>query len=305
MMGQPSRWWHSKWVKAGSIFLGVLGACANIIQVITAGEPSIIGLSLLGIIVLLMLFRLVYVAGGKSANGKNAMLAGELRDTQAAIDQTFGRSYPYDDNQTVVFHVGEAPDQDRVDEIHTTETVVDHGPMLSWYVFEAFSRGPAQVLNWTMMDLNVTRRPDGHNQAPSAYVIKLQGTAVPRAVIAFAPPWEKVAWNATYRSPGFWDLLRRDGQLFQWAPPRIDLGGGRWRTPITSATLIFRVPTALGRLEYTGLPQGATWQSDAANGGLTVDYRLVIADVAATLQQAGDAQRQLACHLRLMRGGVP
>jgi hypothetical protein len=293
-------------LRIGSTLLVIIGTAANIIQVLTAGRPSILGILLVGSAAYIASLRVAFLAGRGQKNGVAAMRADELRTTRSVIEGTLGAYRPYNDERTIVFDIGESADADGVEEYHTTTP--HHSPVVYWCLFEAFSRGPDQVLSWSEVDLHVTRTPEVQQEPQQAGVVRLQNEPVPRALIAFAPPRSKVVWTAKYSSPGYWDQLRQTGQLFEWIPPSTgpDEPTER-RSPVQAITFVFRVPASLGTLEIYGVPAGVEVRPSAhgVNAETAVrEYRCIIADISALPGPSDRLVDPVRLHFRLSRGSA-
>ncbi|MBW6435097.1 hypothetical protein KZ829_15245 [Actinoplanes hulinensis] len=290
-------------VLAGPSFMAISGLAATVIQIASFDRFTTEGLVTLGFIAAASLLPVAYQLILNGESGESAMAAADLdraradvERTRNALDGTFAGYRPYRDDRTIVFNIGEDADGDSIEEHHVTEAA--EGSIVHWFHLEALNRGPNHNLTWEKIRLLLTRKPDLAHEPQAAVEIRLPGNP-PRALVLFAPPKDRVRWSASYRSPGYWDPLRREGyQEFSWAPPAIGLDEeSERRSPVRSLTFVFRVPASLGSLlEPQRLPDEVTFEHDDA--GL---YRYTVRDVAGLPGVGGSAVNPISWSLKLIK----
>ncbi|MEU4624896.1 hypothetical protein AB0G04_33605 [Actinoplanes sp. NPDC023801] len=278
---------------AGPSFIAIAGVIANIIQIVTVGSVTAEGLVAFGFV----MTATVVLVGYNFIRRRRADEAAvnELNVVRSALASTFAAYRPYQDELTIVVHIGGNPAEDRIDEHHVT-TAPQEGATVHWCHLEPLTRGPGQSPDWSVLDLDVNRRAVNGAQAQRAVPIRLHGSTAP-ALIFFAPPATKVEWTAAYRSPSFWDPLRRDhSQQFEWMPPAPSLDDPERRGPVRSVTFEFRVPLSLGTLaDPEPPPAGVTFRRDPTGA-----HEYTIEDVAALMGGTGSTVNALRWPLRLI-----
>ena len=280
---------------AGPSFFAIAGVIANIIQIVTVGSVTTGGLVAFGFVVTATVVLVGYNFRRRRRADQAAVA--ELNVVRSALASTFAAYRPYQDELTIVFNVGEDSTGDDVEEHHVT-TALQDGSAVPWCHLDPVTRGPGQSLEWGLLKLLVNRRAIPSGQAQQAVAIRLQGTSAP-ALIFFAPPSAKVEWTATYRSPSFWDPLRRDSsQQFEWIPPALGLDEvSERRSPVRSITFEFRVPPSLGMLADPGPPpEGVTFRR-----GPTGVHEYTIQRVADLPGGEGSTVNPISWPLRLIR----
>ncbi|GLY02908.1 MULTISPECIES: hypothetical protein [Actinoplanes] len=280
------------------------GTVANVIQVASTGDLTREGLTILAVLVAASVLPAAYQVGRKHERAAAEPAAvverppvAELVDTNTALETTLAGYRPYWDDLTIVFDLGERPGDDRVEEFHAVTPVL--GPNVYWGHFEAASRGPTHDLDWDSVGLRVERTPKHRSEPEQAGFIRLR-SRLPRALVLFAPPSDRVEWSARYVSRGYWDPLRRDRhQKFSWIPPAVGLDeeSGR-RSPVRSVTFVFGVPPQLGTLADPGfVPPGVTFSKDRSGR-----HRYTVTAVGE-LPGAGPAADPISWYLELVRPG--
>ncbi|WP_328475341.1 hypothetical protein OHA21_18710 [Actinoplanes sp. NBC_00393] len=270
----------------GPSFAAVGGLAATVIQIATLDRFTPAGMVALGFVVAVSLLPVGYQLALNGSDGGPAVVAAELDRTKNALDSTFAGYRPYHDDRTIVFNIGERPDDDTIEEYHVTRAAP--GSIVHWFHLEALNREASHKLTWADIKLVLNRQPEPPGEPQAAVEIRLPGNP-PRALVLFAPPRDRVQWSASYRSPGYWDLLRRGGlQEFEWIPPAIGLEEeSKRRSPVRSLTFVFRVPASLGWLsdpQTQMLPSGVTFERDDAG-----QHRYTVQDVAGLPGVAGRA----------------
>lgn len=322
--GVPQRpGWRNLWL-AGPVALAAMGTVANAIQILTAGEITTRGVVTAGFIVIVALLPVAYQRGRTAAalesHAEIAVVASAVADSAVAVtqltarvqeleltgnilDTTLAAYAPYYDERTVVFHIGDGPQGDHIEETHVTEPL--HGPNAYWCHFEAISRGRDHLLHWDDIGLDVGRHAEDPQVPQQVSVVELLRYPA-RALITFGPPAKKVTWWAKYRSPGYWDELRRGAQKFSWIPPAVGLDeefdeeNGR-RSPVRAITFVFQVAPAFGRLiQPASPPPGVEFRQDRRTGRYTYTIREV-----EKLPGARDAPIEpVSWYLEFERGGA-
>ncbi|GIE89858.1 hypothetical protein [Actinoplanes regularis] len=280
---------------AGPSFIAIAGVIANIIQIVTVGRVTTEGLVAFGFVVTATVVLVGY--NFKRRRKVDDAAVGELNVVRSALASTFAAYRPYQDELTIVFNIGEGSTGDVVEEHHVTTALQDDSAV-HWCHLEPVTRGPSQSLEWNLLKLLVNRRAISSGQAQRAVPIRLHGTSAP-VLIFFAPPSATVEWMANYRSPSFWDPLRRDySQQFEWIPPALGLDEmSKRRSPVRSITFEFRVPPSLGMLADPGPPpKGVTFRRDS-----TGVHEYTIHNVAELPGGEGSTVNPISWPLRLIR----
>lgn len=298
--------------RTGFYTLTIGGTVANGIQVLGAGPATSGGLVIAGLIGAAALVPAVYEEGrkrgarssgvGDSVHADLVMHSKELTALKSILDSTLGAYRPHREVRTIVFDIGEQPGDDLIEE--RRRTTPNRGAVVYWSQFEAIALGQHHILSWDDIGLRVGRVPEKDGDPQRAKVIPVRDWPVPRALILFAPPRPQVNWTANYRSPGYWTQLRETRlQRFTWAPPlvRPDENGGQ-RTPVQAVTFVFRVPVALGPLQWPPLPDGIAVVSDDHPQDGVRTYRVLIDDLNGFLAANPTANAAIEMFLMLNQG---